>query len=79
MSNLSLAGDPKALEAEAASAGLALACSYSSSDEYEAELIQIRRQAGLYSSRRSTMAIIAAAFVSAAIVLALASQLFRAG
>jgi len=36
-----------------ACAGLALACTYSSSDEYEAELIQVRRKAGAYGSRHS--------------------------
>jgi hypothetical protein len=40
--------DAVALEA---CAGLALACAYSSSDEYEAELIQVRRKAGAYGSR----------------------------
>jgi hypothetical protein len=41
-----------ALEANAACAGLALACVYSSSDEYEAELIRVRRKAGAYGSHR---------------------------
>ena len=41
-----------ALEANAASAGLALACTYSSSDEYEAEVIRARRDAGIYGPRR---------------------------
>jgi hypothetical protein len=41
-----------ALDADAASAGLALACVYSSSDEYEAEVIRARREAGVYGPRR---------------------------
>jgi hypothetical protein len=79
MSSLSLSGNPKALEAQAAGAGLALACSYSSSDEYEAEVIRIRREAGLYGSRRPAMAMIVAVLVGSAMVLALASALFCAG
>jgi hypothetical protein len=38
------------LEADAACAGLALACAYSSSDEYEADVIRSRRAAGAYSA-----------------------------
>jgi hypothetical protein len=37
-----------ALQANAEQAGRALACSYSSSDEFEAALIAERREAGLY-------------------------------
>jgi hypothetical protein len=44
---------PTALEANAASAGMAFACSYSSADEYEAEIIQARRQAGAYGGQYS--------------------------
>jgi hypothetical protein len=40
--------DFQALEANVARAGLALACAYSSSDEYEAAVIAARRQAGAY-------------------------------
>jgi len=36
------------LEASVARAGLALACCYSSADEYEAEIIRIRRAAGAF-------------------------------
>jgi hypothetical protein len=43
------APDAHALQA---CAGLALACTYSSSDEYEAELIHARRSAGAYGPRR---------------------------
>ena len=46
MSQPRLQDGSHALEANAASAGLALGCAYSSSDEYEAEVIQTRRKAG---------------------------------
>jgi len=57
--------DAVALEA---SAGLALACAYSSSDEYEAELIQVRRQAGAYGARHHRQAYVIFALAAAAIV-----------
>ena len=43
--------DVVALEANAASARLALACRYSGSEDYEAEVIQVRRSAGAYGSK----------------------------
>ena len=54
-----------------ACAGLALACAYSSSDEYEAELIQARRNAGAYGSRHYRQAYVAFALAAAAIVAVL--------
>jgi hypothetical protein len=48
MSHVPSQTDVIALEA---SAGLALACAYSGSDEYEAEVIQARRNAGAYGSK----------------------------
>ena len=57
--------DAVALEA---CAGLALACAYSSSDEYEAELIQVRRKAGAYGSRHQRQAYVIFALVATAIV-----------
>jgi hypothetical protein len=56
-----------ALEANAACAGLALACAYSSSDEYEAEIIQARRKAGAYRAPHHRQAYIAVALTAAAI------------
>ncbi|MFN3656440.1 MAG: hypothetical protein ACK4UO_04185 [Pseudolabrys sp.] len=41
-----------ALQAHAERAGLALACAYSSSDEFNAALIAERRAAGIYGPRR---------------------------
>jgi hypothetical protein len=40
--------DPATLEASAARAGLALACCYSTAEEYEAEIIKVRREAGAF-------------------------------
>ena len=44
-------GSPDVLEAFAQSAGRALACAFSSSDEYEAAIIAERRAEGRYGSR----------------------------
>lgn len=57
--------DAVALEA---CAGLALGCAYSSSDDYEAELIQVRRKAGAYGSRHLRQAYVAFALAATAIV-----------
>jgi hypothetical protein len=51
-----------------ACARLALACAYSSSDEYEAELIRARRSAGVYGPRRHRTWVLA---VAAALTVAL--------
>ena len=48
-----------------AGAGLAFACAYSSSDEYEAEVIQARRNAGAYGSKWSREIVWACAGVAA--------------
>jgi hypothetical protein len=56
--------DALALEA---CAGLALACANSSSDEYEAEIIQARRKAGAYGSHRR-QAYVAFALAAVAVV-----------
>jgi hypothetical protein len=47
----SAAGSPDVLDAFAQSAGRALACAFSSSDEYEAAVIAERRAEGRYGSR----------------------------
>jgi hypothetical protein len=60
--------DAVALEA---CAGLALACAYSSSDEYEAELIQARRKAGAYGLRHHRQVCMAFALAAAVIIAAL--------
>lgn len=52
-------------------AGLALACAYSSSDEYEAAIIAERRAAGAYRTNRKPVVLIVAAAV-AVVALAVA-------
>jgi hypothetical protein len=52
-----------------ACAGLALACAYSSSDEYEAELIRARRSAGAYGPRRHRILVLALSTAVAVAVL----------
>jgi hypothetical protein len=54
-----------------ACAGLALACTYSSSDEYEAELIQTRRAAGAYGPRHYRQVYVVFAVAALAIGMAL--------
>jgi hypothetical protein len=44
--------DLAALRATAERAGMALACLFSSSDEYEADIIRVRRAAGAYDPPR---------------------------
>jgi hypothetical protein len=53
-------GDVLALEAQAVRAGLALACSYSNSAEFDAALIAARRAAGVYGPRRHRRQLLAA-------------------
>jgi hypothetical protein len=62
--------DDVALEAQAARVGFALACPYSSSDEYEASIIAQRRAAGVYGPKRRQrdIAWVFAAVMAAAIV-----------
>jgi hypothetical protein len=68
MSQPRLQNGSHALEANAASAGLALGCAYSSSDEYEAELIQVRRKAGAYGSPHHRQAFVALAVAAAGVL-----------
>ena len=53
------------LETQAASAGLALACAYSGSDEYEASVIAQRRNAGAYGHSQRHIVMAAAATAAA--------------
>ena len=53
------------LEAQAGSAGLALACVYSSSDEYEASVIAQRRDAGAYGHNQRHVILVAVAAAAA--------------
>jgi len=69
-------GQPHQSDVEAlvlAGAGLALACAYSSSDEYEAAIIAERRRAGAYAPKRRVHPIwFAGAAAAAALLLAIA-------
>ncbi|MGB7256529.1 MAG: hypothetical protein ACRECC_14540 [Pseudolabrys sp.] len=60
------------LEAYAEGAGLALACAYSSSAEFDAALIAERRAAGVYGPRRHRrqMLVTAAAILAALLAVA---------
>ena len=59
------------LETKAASAGLALACAYSSADEYEAAVITARRDAGAYGAKHSQRHALLAAAVTVSLLLLL--------
>lgn len=66
--------DLRELEASANRAGLALACAFSSSAEFEADVIRARREARLISSRhiaqmRGALVVTATAAVAALFVL----------
>jgi hypothetical protein len=61
---LQLESAGQSLEADAARAGLALACAYSTSDEYDAELIRAWRETAL--SRWQRQRLYAAAVLIAA-------------
>ena len=58
MQSRSAVDSPDVLEAFAQSAGRALACAFSSSDEYEAAVIAERRAEGRYGSRRPPLTLI---------------------
>jgi hypothetical protein len=67
-----LEGDLAALRATAERAGTALACLFSCSDEFEAEVVRVRREQGAYRARTrprhplrwaALLGLLAAAFV----------------
>ncbi len=62
-------GDILALEARAARAGLALACTYSNSAEFDAALIAARRAAGVYGPRRRRQLLTVAAGIATVIAV----------
>ena len=66
-----LSHDLGALETSATCAGLALACSYSSADEYEAEIIRERRAAGAYAQPNAAPLRVLLAATAAACLAAL--------
>jgi hypothetical protein len=61
--------DMSTLEAYAERAGSALACSYSSSAEFDAALIAARRAAGVYGPRRRRRALVTAACIAAGLLV----------
>lgn len=69
-----LEADLVALRASAERAGTALACLFSSSDEFEAEVVRVRREQGAYRRRsRVRHPVLAAALIG---LLVLAFVLF---
>jgi hypothetical protein len=69
-----LEADIVALRAAAERAGTALACLFSSSDEFEAEVVRVRRAQGAFRPRHRARYSIAAALLTG--MLALAFLLF---
>jgi len=58
------------LEADAEQAGRALACAYSSADEFEAALIAERREAGIYGAPPWRLPLVIGTMLSAAVIAA---------
>ena len=70
MSNSARPGAAPTLEAYADRAGLALACAYSSSAEFDAAVIAANRAAGVYGPRRHRkQMIVTAAGIAAALAV----------
>ena len=63
--------DVVSLDAEVARAGCAWACSYSSSDEFEAAVIRAKRAAGIYGPKRCRRIMFYAGAAGAALALAI--------
>lgn len=59
------------LDADIARAGCAWACSYSSSDEFEAAVIRAKRAAGIYGPKRRRRIMFYAGAAGAALALAI--------
>ena len=60
-----LEADIVALRAAAERAGTALACLFSSSDEFEAAVVKVRREQGAYGPRRRHRSLVRAGFLTA--------------
>jgi len=63
-----LEGDLTALRAAADRAGTALACLFSCSDEFEAEVVRVRREQGAYRARNRRHPLRWAALVTVLVV-----------
>jgi hypothetical protein len=60
-----LESDLTALRAAAERAGTALACLFSSSDEFEAAVVKVRREQGVYGPRRRRRRLLLAGLLTA--------------
>jgi hypothetical protein len=69
MQSRSAVGSPDVLEAFAESAGRALACAFSSSEEYEAAIIAERRAEGRYGSRYRSPLVLVGGIAAAILTL----------
>jgi hypothetical protein len=65
-----LEADIAALRATADRAGTALACLFSSSDEFEAAVVKVRREQGAYGPRRRSRNLILAGLATAILAFA---------
>lgn len=65
-----LEADIVALRAAAERAGTALACLFSSSDEFEAAVVKVRREQGAYGPRRRSRSLLVAGLFTAMLALA---------
>jgi hypothetical protein len=61
------------LKVDAERAGLAWACPFSSSDEFEAAVIRSRREAGVYGPKRSRRRALYGAAVVAVLIVAVSA------
>lgn len=65
-----LEADLAALRAAAERAGTALACLFSSSDEFEAAVVRVRRAQGAYGPRRRSRSLLIAGLFTGLLALA---------
>jgi len=65
-----LESDLVALRAAAERAGTALACLFSSSDEFEAAVVKMRREQGVYGRRRRSRSLLLAGLFTALLTAA---------
>ena len=62
--------DLAALRAAADRAGTALACLFSTSDEFEAAVVRVRREQGVYGPRRRARGLLMAGLITGLLALA---------
>jgi hypothetical protein len=73
-----LRNDVLALQSTAERAGLALACPFASSAEFEAAVIASKRRAGVYGPKRHLRYLIYAVYATAAVAMVVAIHLLIA-